>query len=91
MKSDLLLAVTQLAAERNLPQTVVVSAIEAALASAYKRDPAAKGQDVLVRIDSSNGDVTVNTIRHVVDEEDIEDPLAQVSEEEAQKLQDGRA
>ena len=30
-KSDLLLAVTQLAAERNLPHTVVVSAIEAAL------------------------------------------------------------
>ena len=29
MKSDLLLAVTQLAAERNLPQPIVVKAVEA--------------------------------------------------------------
>ncbi len=48
MKSDLLIAVTQLAAERNLPQPIVVKAVEAALASAYKRDPAAQGQDVIV-------------------------------------------
>ncbi len=88
-KSDLLLAVTQLAAERNLPHSVVVSAIEAALASAYKRDPAAEGQDVLVQIDPEDGDVTVNTVRHVVDEEEIEDEFAQVSVEAAQDLQKG--
>lgn len=88
-KSDLLLAVTQLAAERNLPHTVVVSAIEAALASAYKRDPAAEGQDVIVDIDPENGDVTVNTVRHVVLEEEIEDEFAQVSVEAAQDLQEG--
>mgnify|MGYP002174227093 CR=1 FL=1 len=52
MKSDLLLAVTQLAAERNLPQPIVVKAVEAALASAYKRDPAAQGQDVIVELDA---------------------------------------
>lgn len=88
-KSDLLIAVTQLAAERNLPHTVVVSAIEAALASAYKRDPAAEGQDVLVQIDPEDGDVTVNTVRHVVVEEDIEDEFAQVSVDAAQELQKG--
>lgn len=89
MKSDLLLAVTQLAAERNLPHTVVVSAIEAALASAYKRDPAAAGQDVLVHIDPEDGDVTVNTVRHVVAEDEIEDEFAQISVEAAQDLQNG--
>jgi N utilization substance protein A len=89
MKSDLLLAVTQLAAERNLPQSVVVSAIEAALASAYKRDPAAGGQDVIVKINPEDGEVTVNTVRHVVAPEDIEDEFAQVAVEEAKKLQDG--
>ena len=31
MKSDFLIAVTQLAAERNLPRDIVVSAVEAAL------------------------------------------------------------
>ena len=38
MKSDFLVALTQLAAERNLPRDKVLSAIEAALISAFKRD-----------------------------------------------------
>ncbi|MDA1279633.1 MAG: transcription termination factor NusA [Chloroflexi bacterium] len=87
MKSDLLIAVTQLAAERNLPQPVVVKAVEAALASAYKRDPAAQGQDVIVEMDPSDGEVTVRTVRHVVEE--VEDPLMQLTEQEAQALQAG--
>jgi N utilization substance protein A len=89
VKTELLLAVKQLAAERNLPDTVVVSAIEAALASAYKRDPAAKGQDVIVKIDPMDGEVTIKTIRHVVEEADLEDELAQVTVADAQKLQGG--
>ena len=88
-KSDLLFAVTQLAAERNLPHAVVVSAIEAALASAYKRDPSADGQDVLVHIDPEDGDVTVRTVRHVVEPGEVEDELAQVTVEAAQELQKG--
>ena len=38
MKSDFLIALTQLAAERNLPREKVMSAIEAALVSAFKKD-----------------------------------------------------
>jgi len=87
LKSDLLLAVTQLAAERNLPQPVVVRAVEAALASAYKRDPAAKGQDVIVEMDPVSGDVVVRTVIHVVDE--VEDPLMHFTEEQAQALREG--
>ncbi|MDA1096675.1 MAG: transcription termination/antitermination protein NusA, partial [Chloroflexi bacterium] len=40
MKSEFLIAVTQLAAERNLPQEMVIDAVEAALASAYRKDSA---------------------------------------------------
>ena len=87
MKSDLRIAVTQLAAERNLPQPVVVKAVEAALAAAYKRDPAAQGQDVIVEMDPADGDVTVRTVRHVVEE--VEDPLMELTVEDAQKLQEG--
>ena len=87
LKSDLLLAVTQLAAERNLPQPIVVKAVEAALASAYKRDPAAQGQDVIVEMDPVDGDVIVRTVRHVV--EDVEDPLMELTAGEAQDLQEG--
>ncbi len=87
MKSDLLLAVTQLAAERNLPQPIVVKAVEAALASAYKHDPAAQGQDVIVEMDPVDGEVTVRTVRHVVAE--VEDPLMELTAEQAQDLQEG--
>lgn len=87
MKSDLRIAVTQLAAERNLPQPVVVKAVEAALAAAYKRDPAAQGQDVIVEMDPSDGDVTVRTVRHVVEE--VEDPLMELTADDAQELQKG--
>jgi len=87
LKSDLLIAVTQLAAERNLPQPIVVKAIEAALAAAYKRDPAAQGQDVIVDMDPNDGDVIVRTVRHVVEE--VEDPLMELTAEDAQELQQG--
>jgi len=83
MKSDLLLAVTQLAAERNLPNDVVISAVQAALASAYRRDAATGGHDVAVELDSETGDVTVRTFRTVAGE--IEDPLLQISIEEARE------
>ena len=86
MKNELFLALTQLAAERNLPQSIVVSAVKEALASAYRKDPAAKGQDILVEVDSETGDVIVKTILNVKEEEEIEDPLSEISEEEAQKI-----
>ena len=85
MKSDLLLAVTQLAAERNLPNDVVISAVQAALVSAYKRDAATEGHDVAVELDAETGDVIVRKFRTVAAE--IEDPLLEISLEEAQELQ----
>ena len=61
--------------------------MEAALAAAYKRDPAAQGQDVIVEMDPADGDVTVRTVRHVVEE--VEDPLMELTAEDAQELQEG--
>ncbi len=84
MKSDLLLAVTQLAAERNLPASVVVSAVQDALTMAYKRDRIAGGEDVVVSLDAETGDVTIHTVRNVVEE--IEDPDIEWTLEEAQKV-----
>ena len=42
--------------------------------------------DVLVEVDSETGDVIVKTILNVKEEEEIEDPLSEISEEEAQKV-----
>jgi N utilization substance protein A len=64
-----------------------VKAVEAALAAAYKRDPAAQGQDVIVEMDPNDGDATVRTVRHVVEE--VEDPLMELTVDDAQELQAG--
>lgn len=66
-KSDFVVALTQLAAERGLPQESVLSAIEDAIASAYRRDSIAAGQNITVKLDPDSGDVTVHVLKTVVD------------------------
>lgn len=84
MKSDFIIALTQLAAERNLPREVVLSAIEAALVSAYRRDSVEAGQDISVKLDPGTGDISVYIVKTVVDE--VEEPDQQLTLEEAKKI-----
>ncbi len=84
MKSDFLIALTQLAAERNLPREIVLSAIEAALASAYRKDAIAAGQNISVKLDPGSGDVTVNVLKTVVDV--IDDPVTEIDLVEAKNI-----
>ena len=67
MKNDFLVAISQLAAEKNLSREVVLEAVETALASAYKKDEI-HADDVSVRIDSTSGAVQVFARKLVVDE-----------------------
>ena len=84
MKSDFIIALTQLAAERNLPREIVLSAIEAALVSAYKRDSVAAGQNISVKLDPGSGNVSVFVFKTVVDE--VVDSQLEFSLAEAQKI-----
>ena len=84
MKSDFLIALTQLAAERNLPREIVLSAIEAALASAYRKDAIAAGQNISVKLDPGSGDVTVNILKTVVTE--VTDPVTEIILDEARQI-----
>ena len=72
MKSEFLLAITQLSAEKNLPREVVLSAVESALASAYRKDNFAVTQNVEVKIDPNTGKVEVwaekEAVEHAADE-----------------------
>jgi N utilization substance protein A len=68
MKTDFLLAITQLAAERNLPKEIVFSAVEAALATAFKKDEIGARQNISVKIHPVSGDVKVYTTKVVVEE-----------------------
>ncbi|MCH8065579.1 MAG: transcription termination/antitermination protein NusA [Chloroflexi bacterium] len=81
-KNEFLVAITQLAAEKNLPKEVVFEAVEAALASAYKRDDLATS-DVVVKIDPDTGATSVFTRKTVVEE--VEDEETQITLDEARK------
>jgi len=59
MKSEFLLAITQLSAEKRLPREVILSAVESALASAYRKDNFAPNQNIEVKIDPDTGAVEV--------------------------------
>jgi N utilization substance protein A len=84
MKSEFLIAITQIAAEKNLPKEVVLQAVETALVSAYKKDSEATG-NIAVRIDRITGNVHVYAQRAVVEE--VEDPRVDISLEEARRIQ----
>ncbi len=84
MKSDFIIALTQLAAERNLPREIVLEAIEVALASAYKRDSNAAGQNISVTLNPGDGGVSVNIVKTV--SEEVEYPELQISLSDAQKI-----
>jgi len=83
MKSELLIAITQMAAEKNLPREVVLRAVEAALASAYKKDSGLQG-NITVHIDRERGTVHVYQHRTVVEE--VTDPKVEIGLEEARRL-----
>ena len=89
MKSDFLIAVTQLASERNLPREVVISAIEAALVSVYKREGETAGQNLSVKILPTTGEVKVAALMTVVEE--VTDPDLEITPKEASKHKKGAA
>ncbi len=67
MKSDFLLAITQLSAEKNLPKEVVIAAVESALVSAYRKDNFATNQNIAVKINPTTGKVEVWAEKTVVE------------------------
>jgi len=85
MKSDFLIAVTQLAAERHLPREAVISAIEAALASAYKKDSVLAGQEISVSLNPANGELKLFTHKTIVQK--VADSQIEISLTEAKKIQ----
>ncbi len=80
MKNDFLLAISQLAAEKNLQREVIFQAVEAALASAYRRDDE-EGPEVHVRISGETGDISAFIQRTVVRK--VEDSNLEMDIEEA--------
>ncbi len=84
MKSDFMVALKQLAAERHLPMEQVLGAIEVALASAFKKDNPASGQNISVTLNPNNGEVSVYALKTVV--EDVEDAEREITLTEAKRI-----
>jgi transcription termination/antitermination protein NusA len=80
MKSDFLLAITQLSAEKNLPKEVVLGAVESALVSAYRKEHFLPTQNITVKISPTTGKVEVwaeKIVSEVVQDERKDITLAQ--------------
>ena len=84
MKTELKAAITQLSAERNLPKEVVLSALESALASAYKKGTSTLEQDVVVKVDPESGEINFYIQKVIV--ESVANPNREISVDEARKL-----
>jgi len=89
MKSDFLIALTQLAAERHLPKEVVLQAIETALASAFKKDSLAAGHDISVKLNPNTGEINIYAIKTVV--EQVKDERKEISLEQARRIKPNAA
>jgi N utilization substance protein A len=68
MKSEFMLAITQLSAEKNLPKETVLAAVESALVSAYRREDFAPNQNISVKIDPLTGAVKVWAEKTIVEQ-----------------------
>ena len=85
MKSDFVIAIAQLSAEKNLDSKTVFEAVEAAMASAFKKDDL-QYADIEVAIDVADGEITARRRYLVMADADIEDDEIQVSPERAALL-----
>jgi transcription termination/antitermination protein NusA len=81
MKSELIMAVNQICAEKDLPRTVILGAIEEALVHAYRRNHVGTAIPSRVRIDPDTGELHVVYERRVV--ETVADAGTEISLEEA--------
>jgi transcription termination/antitermination protein NusA len=86
MKSEFMAAVTQLSSERNLPKEIVLSILESALISAYKKGIFSPEQDITVKIDTTEVGVRVYINKTVT--ESVTNSLTEISLTEAQRLRD---
>ncbi len=84
MKSDFMMALNQLSAERGLRKELVLDKVEVALATAFRRDRVAGSQNLSVKLNPNTGDISIFPLRSVVEE--IEDPETEIVLADALKI-----
>jgi len=76
----------ELEEERGIPREKVITAIEAALATAYKKEYGKRGQDVRAKIDLAAGTTEFMQVKTVVDENTVRFEEGEEEEKEAPRF-----
>lgn len=87
MKSDLIMAVNQLCAERDLPRPIILGAIEEALVHAYRRNYANNTAAVTAQVDGDTGELRIFCEKTVV--ETISDASVEIGLADARLIDPG--
>lgn len=80
---DFIKALKQIELEKGLPAEIIMSSLEAAMVSAYKKYKSGN-QDVKVHIDTEDGGLSLSECYHIVDE--VEKPDSEWTLEHAAKM-----
>lgn len=83
---NFLAAINLLSEEKNLPRDIVVEAVEAALAAAYKRDYSDKDQETRAELDQKTSQIRVFISRTVVPDGEVENDQLQIGLSDAKKI-----
>ena len=65
-------AIAQIAEEKGISQNKILETIEAAIAAAYKKDYAQRGQDIRSKFDLKTGSIKVYQVKTVISKKDLE-------------------
>jgi transcription termination/antitermination protein NusA len=84
MKSELIMAVNQICAEKDLPRPIILGAIEEALIHAYRRNYANNAAVVKAQIDPETGDLRIFCEKTVV--ESVADASVEIGLADARKI-----
>ncbi|MCA9313230.1 hypothetical protein KDA08_02805, partial [Candidatus Saccharibacteria bacterium] len=82
---QLVMAIKQIAEEKNLPEDIVHEAVEQALAAAYRKDFVKREQNVTVQLNENTGEMTATTSFDVVEDDAVENDAQQLTVEQAKE------
>lgn len=83
---QLVMAIKQIAEEKNLPEETVHEAVEQALAAAYRKDFGEREQNVAVQLNENTGEMTAVTSWDVVEDDAVENDAQQLTVAQAQEM-----
>jgi N utilization substance protein A len=84
---QLILAITSIAEEKNLPEETVMDVVQQAIAAAWRRDNGDREQDVRAELNTVKGTAKVFVMYQVVEE--VENPATELTEAAAQEIKKG--